>query len=147
MLEIKLFTDGGIRQGMMALGFVAYDLSDNEIFSGNRSCGRILSSSNIAEYRAIIAGLIMSLKNGVDIIHIYSDSQLAVKQITGAFSVNKPELRRHRDHVLELLEQFEDFSIKWVPRHENKRADALVNKVFERRNKKCVKRKDQRQRS
>jgi len=138
MMEIKLFTDGGIREGVMALGFVAYDIDDNEIFSGNRRCGNN-GTSNISEYRALIAGLIASLTHKVDVVHVYSDSQLMVKQVIGAFKVNKPELKQHRDRVRELLEQFEDHSIRWVPRHENKRADALVNEVFEKRKNKCSK--------
>ena len=144
-----LYFDGGIREGIMAYGWLLINESrvnsDDGIFaSGNRTCGE--GSSNIAEYRALIAGLQGGLKNGVDIIHIIGDSQLVIKQVTGAFKANKPELKRHRDRVLELLEQFEDHTIKWVPRRENKRADALVNEVFERRNGKCSKRKQKQNR-
>lgn len=135
-----LYFDGGIRRGIMACGWLLinehHTESDDGVFaSGNRTCGS--GSSNIAEYRGLIAGLQGSLKAGVDVVHIIGDSQLVIKQVTGAFKTNKPELIRHRDRVLELLEQFEDHTIKWVPRRENKRADALVNEVFERRAKKC----------
>lgn len=118
---------------------------------GNNTCGR--KTSNIAEYRALIAGIKGSLKYGVDIIHIIGDSQLVVKQITGAFKAKKADLIEHRDHVLELLKQFDSYSIKWVPRNENKRADALVNEVFEKRKGQCEKKtrkqinKDMRRRS
>ncbi len=143
MLEIKLFIDGGIRKGCMALGFVAYDMNNNEIFSGNSTCGKN-GTSNLSEYRALITGLATSLTNGVNIIHVYSDSQLVVKQITGAFRAKKMELIEHRDRVLELLEQFDYYTIKWVPRHENKRADTLVNEVFERKSGKCSKKRQKR---
>lgn len=147
-----LYFDGGIREGIMAYGWILvneYDMGcvnrDGEVFaSGHRTCGE--GTSNIAEYRALIAGLQGGLKNGVDIIHITGDSQLVIKQVTGAFKTNKPELRKHRDRVLELLEQFKDHTIKWIPRRENKRADALVNEVFERRNGKCSRRKLKRNR-
>jgi ribonuclease HI len=121
----------------MAYGWLLVDLEDETevIASGNRTCGT--GTSNIAEYRALIAGLRGSIKAGIDIIHIIGDSQLIIKQVTRVFKVKKPELKKHRDRVLELLQQFEIFSIKWVPRRENKRADALVNEVFERKNKKC----------
>ena len=147
MTEATLYFDGGIRQGTMAYGWLLVDksladcrncMSDDGmdvIASGHRTCG--MGTSNIAEYRALIAGLQGSLKIGIDTIHIIGDSQLVVKQVTKVFKVNKPELKRHRDRVLELLEQFEDYTIKWVPRRENQRADALVNAVFERKNKKC----------
>ena len=143
-MEATLYFDGGIRQGTMAYGWLICDPEDETevIAFGHRTCGT--GTSNIAEYRALIAGIQGSLKAGIDVIHIIGDSQLVVKQVTGAFKVNKPELRKHRDRVLELLEQFEDYSIKWVPRRENKRADALVNEVFEARNRKCSKPKRKR---
>ncbi len=136
-MDATMYFDGGIRQGIMAYGWILLNPDDetNVISSGNRTCGT--GTSNISEYRALIAGLQGSLKAGVDVIHIIGDSQLIIKQVLGAFKVNKPELRKHRDFVLKLLEQFEDFTIKWVPRRENKRADALVNEVFERRKTKC----------
>jgi len=140
-MEATLYFDGGIREGIMAYGWLLVDSDDERevIASGHRTCGT--GTSNIAEYRALIAGLQGSLKAGADILHIIGDSQLVVKQVAKVFKVNKPELKSHRDRVLELLEQLEDYTIKWVPRKDNKRADALVNEVFERRNGKCSKRK------
>lgn len=139
-MEAILYFDGGIRQGIMAYGWILLNPDDETdvIASGNRTCGT--GTSNISEYRALIAGLQGSLKAGIDIIHIIGDSQLIIKQVTKVFKVNKPELKKHRDLVLELLEQFEDHTIMWVPRRENKRADALVNEVFDRRKDKCSKR-------
>lgn len=136
-----MYFDGGIRKGTMAYGWILVDSDDetNVIASGNRTCGT--GTSNISEYRALIAGLQGSLKTGIDIIHIIGDSQLIIKQVTKVFKVNKPELKRHLDRVLELLEQFDDYTIKWVPRRENKLADALVNEVFEGKKNKCSKRK------
>ncbi len=124
----------------MAYGWLLLDSEDatEVIVSGNRTCGK--GTSNISEYRALIAGLQGSLKIGINIIHIIGDSQLFVKQVSGAFMVKKSELIKHRDRVLELLEQFEDYTIKWVPRTKNKQADTLVNEVFERRKGKCLKR-------
>jgi ribonuclease HI len=153
MLEAILYFDGGIRQGIMGYGWLLLDktledlkcgVSDkgDVIASGNKTCG--IGTSNIAEYRALIAGLYGSIKEGVDVIHIIGDSQLVVRQVTGSFKAKKAELIKHRDHVLKLLEQFEDYSIMWVPRKENKRADALVNEVFERRKGKCSKQKRKR---
>lgn len=149
MSEATLYFDGGIRKGVMAYGWLLVNPDDETevIASGNKTCGK--GTSNLAEYRALIAGLQGSLKAGINVIHIIGDSQLVVKQVTGAFKAKKLELIKHRDRVLELLEQFEDYTIKWVPRRENKRADALVNEVFERKNGKCSKkqRKQRRRRS
>lgn len=110
--------------------------SDDGIFaSGKKTCG--MGSSNIAEYRALIAGLQGAINEGVEIIHIIGDSQLIIKQVMGVFKTKKPILIQHRDYVISLLENFDSFSIKWVPRRQNRQADALVNEVFNKRNGKC----------
>ena len=144
MVEAFLHFDGGIRKGQMAYGWVLDSMDGEDVIaSGNRTCGS--GTSNIAEYRALIAGLQGAMKIGVDVVHIVGDSQLIVKQVSGVFRVKKPELISHRDRVLELLEHFDSHTIKWAPRRENKRADALVNEVFERKAKRCPKkRKDSR---
>jgi len=93
IMEATLYFDGGIRQGIMAYGWLLTNRIPtsphlDEIFaSGNRTCGK--GTSNIAEYRALIAGLHGSIKSGVDVIHIIGDSQLVVKQVTGVFKAKK----------------------------------------------------------
>lgn len=126
----------------MAYGWLLVDPEDekNIIASGNKPCG--VGTSNIAEYRALIAGIQGSLKVGVNTLHIIGDSQLIIKQVTGVFRVKKIELKLHLDHVLGLLKKFEDYTIKWVPRNENKRADALVNAVFDKKNNQCPKKQN-----
>lgn len=135
MNEAKLFVDGGIRKGLMALGFVVYSIQDEELFNGKRTCGR-RGTSNISEYRSLIAGLQSCLENKIEIIHIYSDSLIMVKQITEAMKVTNPILMKHRNKCIELLDKFKSYTIKWIPRNENKRADQLVNEVFDAKNSK-----------
>jgi probable phosphoglycerate mutase len=146
-IEATLYFDGGIRNGVCAYGWLLVNPEDETevIASGHRTCGS--GTSNLAEYRSLIAGLQGSLKAGVNVVHIIGDSRLVVSQVGGYWKVNKPELIKHRDRALELLKQFEDYTIKWVPRKENKRADALVNEVFEKRSGKCSKQKRKRKRS
>lgn len=143
MKEATLYFDGGIRKGLMAYGWLVLDPKNETIVlsSGNKTCG--LGTSNVAEYRALIAGLQGAIKLGINIVHIVGDSQLIIKQVLGIFKAKQPELRKHRDYVIETLKHFDDYTIKWVPRRENKRADALVNEVFERRKAKCSKQRHQ----
>ena len=83
-----LYFDGGVRKGICAYGWLLVDSEDETevIASGHRTCG--VGTSNISEYRALIAGLQGSLGAGIDIVHIMGDSQLVVKQVTGAFKVS-----------------------------------------------------------
>lgn len=141
--EALMYFDGGIRKGIMACAFIIDSVGEEKVLSsGQKTCGKgDIASSNIAEYRGLIYGLQEALKIGIDIIHIHGDSQLVVKQITGTFKTRKQTLIDHRNYVLELLEHFENYTIKWIPRLENKRADFLVNEVFKRRNGKCSKKR------
>lgn len=130
MKEAILYFDGGIRNGKMALGYIALDPKDQTIlFQGYRKCGR--GSSNIAEYRGLMAGLLHAIKEKIKIIRIIGDSQLIIKQVTGAFQVKNKELKKHNEKVLEYLTEFDEWSIKWVPRKQNTLADYLVNLAFE----------------
>ncbi len=130
--------------GWLLVNEYSVDSDDGVFASGNNTCGK--GTSNIAEYRALIAGLQGGIKAGVKVIHVIGDSQLIVKQVTKAFKVNKPELKKHRDYVLGLLDEFDEHTIKWVPRQENQRADALVNEIFERKRGKCPGKKRKKQR-
>lgn len=69
---------------------------------------------NINEYEILISGLQCSLAIGIDVINIIGSNQLVIEQITRVFKVNNPELEKYRNRVLELLEQFKDYTIKWV---------------------------------
>lgn len=145
--EVVLMFDGGIREGITAIGYLAVDpQNENKIlFSGAFASGK--GTSNEAEYRALIAGLQACVKKKVRKVHAIGDSQLIIKQVLGAFKVNKPTLKKCLNCVYQLLAQFDEHSIKWVPREENGRADKLVNSVFKRRsNKKWENKKLEKQR-
>ena len=130
MKEVILRTDGGIREGKMACAYVILSLDEKQIlFSDYKRCGD-KGTSNISEYRGVIFGLLKCLKENIEVVHIILDSQLVVRQVNGAAKTNNKELIKHRDKVLELLEQFKEHTIKWEPRKNNEMADDLVNKVF-----------------
>ena len=138
MKEIVLRTDGGIRESKMACAWIAFNPENEKeiLFQGSKKCGK-QGTSNISEYRGVICGLIEAIKEGVKIVHIILDSQLVVKQVTDAAKTSNVELLKHKSKVLELLKEFESWTIKWEPRENNKLADDLVNKVFEIKKKKC----------
>lgn len=132
MKTVELYFDGGIRKNIMAYGFLLIDTDTREIlFKGKNTCGKgKIASSNLAEYRALIAGLQKCINENIKNVHIIGDSQLIVKQVNRVFKINKQDLIEHCNKVWELLEFFDEWSLKWVPREENKQADALVNEAF-----------------
>jgi ribonuclease HI len=55
---------------------------------------------------------------------------LVVRQVTGDWQTNEPELRPLRDHVQKLDDEFNQFGIQHISREENWEADELVEQVF-----------------
>lgn len=138
MDEVTLMFDGGIRDGLMAYGYVAINPKNSSVvlFGGSGKSGK--GTSNVAEYCALIAGINACLHKGVKIVNIRGDSQLVVNQVKKKWKVNRPELVSKRDQVLTLLNGLVSWNIAWIPRKQNKIADALVGDVF-RRTRQCVK--------
>ena len=51
------------------------------------------ATNNVAEYRALIAGLEKAAEVGVDELEVVSDSELLVKQMRGEYKVKNETLR------------------------------------------------------
>ncbi len=130
--EVKLFSDGGSRgnPGPSALGFVIYDMSDQEIYKSSRYLG--VTTNNQAEYLGLKDGLEWCQKNQVEVVHIYMDSLLVVNQIKGIFKVKNRELWPIHDSIKELMTKFKKINISHVPRELNKTADAMVNDCLDK---------------
>ena len=88
------------------------------------------TTNNVAEYKAIIAVLKRMKTLGGRNITLFSDSELAVKQITGRYRVKNPGLKPLYDEVMSLSHEFDSFRITHVPRGHNSRADGLANKAL-----------------
>jgi len=84
-------------------------------------------SINVLEYVAIDVGVVLAgVVSTVDKIMVYSDSQLAVKQINGQYATRNDILKEHKESVLEKLMVFNEFKVHYIPREQNKWADFLT---------------------
>lgn len=128
--RVHAYFDGASRgnPGPSAIGWVLVN-SDGIVDEGGETIGR--ATNNQAEYRALIRALEMAGKYGYDHVEIRGDSELIVKQVTGAWNTNDPTLREHRVTVHELLADFDEWTIEHVPRGVNDRADDLANDALD----------------
>nr|GEU58584.1 reverse transcriptase domain-containing protein [Tanacetum cinerariifolium] len=85
---------------------------------------RFEATNNEAEYEALIAGLRITEEMGVGNLHAYVDSRLVANQVNGT-STKEAYMIRYLKKVRALANSFRMFSIKQVPRRENKKADTL----------------------
>ncbi len=128
-----LFTDGGSRgnPGPAAAGFVLTDGRGRTVHAAGQFLGR--ATNNVAEYRALLAGLGEALRRGVKRLAIRSDSELMVRQLHGAYRVRNEALKPLYEEALEKLDRLESYEVAHVGRQQNARADGLVNEALDRR--------------
>jgi ribonuclease HI len=124
------YFDGACRgnPGQASIGWVIVT-DDGIVAEGGETIGR--ATNNQAEYEALLGVLEAAGDYGFDELQIRGDSELIVKQVTGEYSVNDPELREYRVRVRELLAAFDDWDISHVPREVNDRADDLANEALD----------------
>lgn len=119
--------DGGSRgnPGPSGAGFVLYNCADDEeVQRGNAFLGR--TTSNVAEYTALIGGLRAALSLGVRRLKVRGDSQLVINQVFGTWQVRTPHLGPLVTEARTLTRQFQDVDGAWIRRKLNPLADKLA---------------------
>lgn len=85
------------------------------------------STNNVAEYEALIHGLLLLKDKKARNVKNFGDSELVINQVKGIYQTRHPRLRSYRNEVLDLLGNFFwEYSIEVIPRTENRTADALA---------------------
>jgi ribonuclease HI len=125
--KLVIHTDGVSRgnPGPAAIGAIIRDEQGRLVASISQGIGR--ATNNQAEYRAIIAALEKALALGAGRVELNSDSELVVRQIKGQYRVKKEALRPLYQRVKQLQNRLPDFSIRRIPRQQNREADKLAN--------------------
>ena len=95
-------------------------------------CSEYLGSktNNEAEYMALIYLLREAKARGLRDIEIHGDSKLVVCQVRREWKINLPHLRELASEAWDLMEGM-NVKLAWIPRSENKLADALSNKAID----------------
>ena len=130
-MKAKLSTDGGARgnPGPAAFGYVLEADDGTMLAAHGEAIGT--ATNNVAEYRALIAGLEKAVELGVEDLEVFSDSELLVKQMRGEYKVKKPTLKELSEEAAGLARQFESVTYTAVRREHNELADSLVNEALD----------------
>ncbi|GJY36207.1 reverse transcriptase domain-containing protein [Tanacetum coccineum] len=86
---------------------------------------RFEATNNEAEYEALIAGLRITEQMGVKKLQANVDARLVANEVNGSYIAKESGMVQYLKKVKTLASNFKEFSIKQVPRSENKKADAL----------------------
>jgi len=130
-VKAKLSTDGGARgnPGPAAYGYVLETEDGHVLDARGEAIG--IATNNVAEYRALVAGLEKAVELGVDEMEVISDSELLVKQMTGEYKVKNAALRELSLEATRLARNLRRVSYKAVRREHNELADRLVNEALD----------------
>jgi ribonuclease HI len=134
LAEILVYCDGGSRgnPGPSAIGAVVWDTSSEPHRRLAAVSERIgVTTNNVAEYRALIAGLEAAAPFGARRVRVRADSKLVVEQVKGTWKVKQPHLRPLLEAARKLLSGYDEVDLQHVPRAENTDADALVNAALD----------------
>ncbi|GJR53776.1 reverse transcriptase domain-containing protein [Tanacetum coccineum] len=83
------------------------------------------ATNNEAKYEALIARLRIAEQMGVKNLQENVDSRLVANQVNGTYVAKEADMIRYLEKVKALTGGFKAFTIKQIPRSENKKADAL----------------------
>lgn len=130
--QIVAYVDGGARGNPGPAGYGAYirDASGVPIAQLSEFLG--IKTNNFAEYSALLAALEYAIAHGYRALKVVSDSELMVRQMTGQYRVNSPDLKPLYEKARSLVRKLDKFSIEHVLRAKNKQADQLANEAMDR---------------
>jgi ribonuclease HI len=130
-VKARLSTDGGARgnPGPAAYGYVLESDDGHVLDARGERIG--VATNNVAEYRALVAGLEKAAELGVTELEVVSDSELLVKQMRGEYKVKNEALRELNREASELASGLEKVAYTAVRRAHNELADSLVNEALD----------------
>jgi ribonuclease HI len=131
MSDLVAYVDGGSlgNPGPSGIGVVINGCESGEIriakWIGHQD-------NNVAEYAALLEALQFALAMNAPKLHVYSDSEVMVRQMRGEYTCRSPRLYSLHWTCRKLARSL-SFSISHVPRENNAEANRLANSAVRRR--------------
>lgn len=131
---IEVFTDGASRgnPGPAAVGVVFRQKNGPDLAEHCEAIGK--ATNNVAEYQAVVSALEHIRRWKVRKVHLFIDSELISRQLSGTYRVKSPDLRPLFQQVVFLSRDLSEFKVHQVKRAQNAQADALANKALDAEN-------------
>jgi ribonuclease HI len=129
--ELVAYVDGGSlgNPGPSGIGVVISGCADGPVriakWIGHHD-------NNVAEYAALMEALQYAVSRKAETLHVYSDSEVVVRQMTGEYVCRSPRLYSLHWTCQKLARSLK-FSISHVPRESNAEANGLAQSALRRR--------------
>lgn len=131
-MNLTIYTDGASRNNPGEAGAGVYILRDGVLIDRiARYLG--VTTNNIAEYKAAILGLERAVQLGAKYVKLFADSELLVKQLNGQYRVKNEGLKPLHVKACKLIAQIGNVEVQYIPRAQNKEADALANTAIDKK--------------
>lgn len=131
--RVIIEADGGSRgnPGPAAFGALIRDAQSGAVIA-QRGETIGTATNNVAEYRGLIAGLELAREHTPDAqIEVRMDSKLVVEQMAGRWKIKHPDMKPLALEAQVIARELLPITWTWVPRAQNKAADALVNAALD----------------
>ena len=131
-MKVSIEADGGSRgnPGPAGYGAVVRSADGSTVLAETKQAIEF-ATNNVAEYRALIAGLDDAVKLGATEADVFMDSKLVVEQMSGRWKVKHPDLIELHAEARKLASRLDRVSYAWVPRARNSHADRLANEAMD----------------
>lgn len=131
MSEPVAYVDGGSHgnPGPAGIG-VVIESSNGQRIRIAKWIGR--HDNNVAEYAALLVALQYALELKATALHVFSDSEVVVRQMKGEYACRSPRLYS-LNWVCQKLARSLQFSIAHIRRQDNAEANGLANSAVRRR--------------
>ena len=129
--ELVAYVDGGClgNPGPSGIGVVISGCADGPVRIA-KWIGR--QDNNVAEYAALMEALQYAVSRNAQKLHVYSDSEVVVRQMTGEYICRSARLYSLHWTCRKLARSL-TFSISHVPRESNAEANGLAQSALRRR--------------
>ena len=131
-MKVIVECDGGSRgnPGPAGFGCVVWSADHGTLLAEHKQAIGI-TTNNVAEYRALIAGLEEARRLGADKVAVAADSKLIIEQMSGRWKVKHPDMAELHQQARALASTFDAVTYEWIPRERNAHADRLANEAMD----------------
>jgi ribonuclease HI len=87
--------------------------------------------NNVVEYETLLLLIELANNIGIKLLEVFGDSELIILQVKGVYSTKDERLKLYREAMIDLIENFEAFYIKYILRSQNDLVDASSSQTLE----------------
>ena len=127
--KVVVFSDGAARGNPGPAGAGAVVKADGASYPLKEALGK--ATNNVAEYKGLLLGLRKAQRLGAREVEVRADSELMIRQLNGKYAVKNEGLKPLYNEAKALLESFDKWTAKHIPREENSEADEMSNRAID----------------